>query len=68
VVSLLLLIISLRVFDHYMLPLFNFALIPLLSAHWKMVLAVAVGEIVLIVVPLMSISYRFTSTLHKKLR
>jgi hypothetical protein len=51
-----------------MLPLFNFALIPLLLLQWKVVILVALGEIILIIVPLMGISYRFISTLHKKLR
>jgi cell division protein FtsX len=68
VVSLLLLIISLYVFDYYMLPLFNVALIPLLFMQWKLVLLVAIGELILIIAPLMGISYNFISTLHKKLR
>lgn len=67
-ISIILLVVSLFVFDYYMLPLFNFALIPLLLVQWKAVILVAIGEIILIIAPLMAISYHFISTLHKKLR
>ena len=66
--SVALLTVSLYAFDYYMLPLFNFALIPLLSAQWKRVVLVAIGELIVIIAPLMGISAHFVSTIHKKLR
>jgi cell division protein FtsX len=68
VISLLLVFGSLTIFDHYMLPIFQFALTPFLLEQWILVVAVMLGEIVIIMGVLMVISYRFITKLHKKLK
>ncbi|MDR0606977.1 MAG: hypothetical protein LBG52_01180 [Candidatus Peribacteria bacterium] len=68
IVSFILVVGSLLVFDYYMLQVFSFALLPFLFSQWSMVVAVMVGELVVIMIPLWVISYRFILTLHKKLR
>ncbi|MDR3168881.1 MAG: hypothetical protein LBU27_03875 [Candidatus Peribacteria bacterium] len=68
VVSLVLVVGSLLVFDHYIMQVFSFALLPFLLGQWSRVVAVIVGELVVIMVPLWGISYRFILTLHKKLK
>jgi cell division protein FtsX len=68
VVALVLVVGSLLVFDHYMVQVFSFALLPFLWAQWSTVVAVIVGELVVIMVPLWVISYHFILTLHKRLK
>lgn len=59
---------SLFVLDYYMMLVMQYALIPHLMEEWSSVLAVVGAEIIVIMGPLMAISYRFISTLHKKLK
>ncbi len=59
---------SLFAFDYFMIQAFGFALIPMLINERSTVLSVILGELLLIMVPLMAISYHFILTLHKKLK
>lgn len=63
-----LVVASLFTFDYFMMQAFGFALIPLLLQEWSTVLSVVLGEILLVMLPLMAISYHFILTLHKKLK
>ena len=63
-----LVIATLYVFDYHMLQVFDFALIPMLQTEWTTVLTVIVGELIVIIGPLMIISYNYVTHLHKKLR
>jgi cell division protein FtsX len=54
--------------DTYMFQVFNFSLLSFLLSQWIWVIAVLVGEIVLILGLVLMISYHFVATLHKKLR
>lgn len=67
-ISLLLTLVSLWIFDYYMAQLFSFTLTSHLFANWWYILLLFVLEIVLIVWLLMWISYAFVSRLHKKLK
>ncbi len=66
--SLLLTLSSLWVFDYYMSQLFWTTLTSHLFANWWSILLLFVLEIMLIVGLLMTISYAFVSKLHKKLK
>ena len=68
IISTVLVIASLSIFDYYMLQVLSFALMPIFLSQWTIVLAVMLGELVIIIGPLMIISYHFVTTLHKKLR
>lgn len=68
VLSLILVIISLFVFDYYMIQVFDFALIPQLLGQRSTVISVVWGELIIIMWPLMWISYHFVFNLHKKLK
>ncbi|MDR0860655.1 MAG: hypothetical protein LBO09_06915 [Candidatus Peribacteria bacterium] len=68
IISLVLVISSLYVFDYYMLQVFSFALMPALLSQWSTVIVVILGEVAIIMIPLWAISYRFIITLHKKLK
>ena len=66
--SLLLTLSSLGVFDFYMSQLFGSTLTSHLFANWWSILVLFVLEIIMIVGLLMGISYVFVSRLHKKLK
>lgn len=66
--SLLLTLSSLGVFDFYMSQLFGSTLTSHLFANWGSILLLFVVEIVMIIWLLMGISYVFVSRLHKKLK
>lgn len=66
--SLLLTLSSLGVFDFYMSQLFGSTLTSHLFANWGSILFLFVVEIVMIIWLLMGISYVFVSRLHKKLK
>jgi hypothetical protein len=68
VISLLLSLISLGLFDYYMSRLFSATLTSHLFANWWVILWLFVVEVILIVWSLMGISYIFVSKLHKKLK
>lgn len=68
VLSLLLTLSSLGVFDFYMSQLFGSTLTSHLFANWGSILLLFVVEIVMIIWLLMGISYVFVSRLHKKLK
>ena len=67
-ISLLLTLVSMGVFDYYMSQLFSYTLTAHLFQKWWTILALFVVEIVVIVGLLMGISYGFVSKLHKKLK
>lgn len=67
-VALLLLVGASIPLDQYLLVLFDFSLINYISHIIIDVLAIGVLEIILIMLLLMGISYRYVLTLHKKLR
>ena len=66
--SLLLTLSSLGVFDYYMAQLFWSTLTSSLFTNWGSILVLFIVEIMLIVWLLMRISYAFVSKLHKKLK
>ena len=68
VISLLLTLVSMWVFDYYMSQLFSYTLTLNLFAKWWVILVLFVVEILVIVWLLMWISYLFVSKLHKKLK
>ncbi len=67
-ISLVLTLSSLWVFDYYMSQLFWTTLTSSLFSNWLSILLLFVLEIMLIVSLLMGISYMFVSKLHKKLK
>ena len=67
-ISLLLTLVSMGVFDYYMSQLFSYTLTAHLFAKWWIILLLFIVEILVIVGLLMWISYVFVSRLHKKLK
>ena len=67
-ISLLLTLISMGVFDYYMSQLFSYTLTAHLFAKWWVIILLFIVEILVIVWALMGISYAFVSKLHKKLK
>jgi len=67
-ISLLLTLVSMWVFDYYMSQLFSYTLTAHLFAKWWVIVVLFVVEILVIVGLLMGISYGFVSKLHKKLK
>jgi hypothetical protein len=67
-ISLLLTLISMGVFDYYMSQLFSYTLTAHLFAKWLIIIGLFIVEILVIVSLLMGISYGFVSKLHKKLK
>ena len=67
-ISLLLTLISMWVFDFYMSQLFSYTLTAHLFAKWWVIIVLFVIEILVIVSLLMGLSYVFVSKLHKKLK
>ena len=67
-ISLLLTLISMGVFDYYMSQLFSYTLTAHLFAKWLIIIVLFIVEILVIVSLLMGISYGFVSRLHKKLK
>ncbi len=66
--SLILTLSSLWVFDFYMSQLFGSTLTSHLFANWGSILLLFIVEIIMIIWLLMGISYVFVSRLHKKLK
>ncbi len=67
-ISLLLTLISMGVFDFYMSQLFSYTLTAHLFAKWWIIIVLFIIEILVIVSLLMWLSYVFVSRLHKKLK
>ena len=67
-ISLLLTLVSMGVFDYNMSQLFSYTLTPHLFAKWWVIIILFIVEILVIVGSLMWIAYRFVSKLHKKLK
>jgi len=67
-ISLLLTLISMGIFDYYMSQLFSYTLTSHLFAKWWVIIVLFIVEILVIVWALMGISYGFVSKLHKKLK
>jgi len=67
-ISLLLTLVSMGVFDYYMSQLFSYTITAHLFAKWWVIVVLFVVEILVIVGLLMGISYGFVSKLHKKLK
>ncbi len=67
-ISLLLTLVSIWVFDYYMSQLFSYTVTAHLFAKWWVILVLFVVEILVIVGLLMGVSYGFISKLHKKLK
>ena len=67
-ISLLLTLISMGVFDFYMSQLFSYTLTAHLFAKWWIIIVLFVIEILVIVSLLMGLSYVFVSKLHKNLK
>jgi len=67
-ISLVLTLVSMGVFDYYMSQLFSYTLTAHLFAKWWIIIVLFIVEILVIVSLLMGISYRFVSRLHKKLK
>jgi cell division protein FtsX len=67
-ISLLLTLVSMGVFDYYMSQLFSYTLTAHLFAKWWIIIVLFIVEILVIVSLLMGISYGFVSKLHKKLK
>ena len=67
-ISLLLTLVSMGVFDYYMSQLFSYTLTAHLFAKWWVIILLFIVEILVIVWALMGISYGFVSKLHKKLK
>jgi cell division protein FtsX len=68
VISLLLTIGSLGVFDYYMAQVFEVTLTSQFSGNWLLVIGTFLSELVVIIGLLMTISYHFVSGLHKQLK
>lgn len=66
--SLLLTLVSMGVFDYYMSQLFSYTLTAHLFAKWWIIVVLFVIEFLVIVSLLMAISYGLISKLHKKLK
>lgn len=66
--SLLLTLVSMGVFDYYMSQLFSYTLTAHLFAKWWIIVVLFVIEFLVIVSLLMAISYWLISKLHKKLK
>ena len=67
-ISLLLTLVSMGVFDYYMSQLFSYTLTSHLFTKWWRILILFILEILVIVGSLKGISYVFVSKLHKKLK
>jgi len=67
-ISLLLTLVSMWVFDYYMSQVFSYTLTAHLFAKWWIIIVLFIVEILVIVSLLMGISYAFVSKLHKKLK
>ena len=67
-ISLLLTLVSMGVFDYYMSQLFSYSLTVHLFAKWGVIIVLFIVEILVIVGLLMWIAYGFVSKLHKKLK
>jgi cell division protein FtsX len=67
-ISLLLTLVSMGVFDYYMSQLFSYTLTSHLFARWGIIVVLFIVEILVIVGLLMWIAYGFVSKLHKKLK
>ena len=67
-ISLLLTLVSMWVFDYYMSQLFSYTLTSHLFAKWWIIIILFIVEILVIVGLLMWIAYGFISKLHKKLK
>jgi cell division protein FtsX len=67
-ISLLLTLISMGIFDYYMSQLFSYTLTAHLFEKWWIIIVLFIVEILVIVWALMGISYGFVSKLHKKLK
>ena len=67
-ISLLLTLVSMWVFDYYMSQVFSYTLTAHLFAKWLIIIVLFIVEILVIVSLLMGISYGFVSRLHKKLK
>ncbi len=67
-ISLLLTLVSIGVFDYYMSQLFSYTITAQLFTKWWIIVVLFVVEILVIVGLLMWISYGFVSKLHKKLK
>ena len=67
-ISLLLTLVSMWVFDYYMSQLFSYTLTSHLFAKRLVIIGLFIVEILVIVSLLMGISYGFVSKLHKKLK
>lgn len=67
-ISLLLTLVSMWVFDYYMSQLFSYTLTSHLFARWWIIVILFLVEILVIVSLLMWIAYWFISKLHKKLK
>ncbi len=67
-ISLLLTLVSMGVFDYYMSQLFSYTVTAHLFTKWWAILVLFMLEILVIVGSLMGISYVFVSKLHKKLK
>jgi cell division protein FtsX len=66
--SLVLTVGSLAVFDYYMAQVFDVTLLSHLVDNWLLVAEAVAGEIIVIVLLLTVVSYGFISNLHKKLK
>lgn len=66
--SLLLTLISMWVFDYHMSQLFSYSLTSHLFMKWWKIILLFILEIIVIVGALMGVSYEFVSKLHKKLK
>ena len=67
-ISLLLTLVSMWVFDYYMSQVFSYTLTAHLFAKWWIIIVLFIVEILVMVSLLMGISYAFVSKLHKKLK
>jgi hypothetical protein len=67
-ISLVLTLVSMGVFDYYMSQLFSYTLTAHLFSRWWIIVILFIVEILVIVSLLMWIAYWFISKLHKKLK
>ena len=67
-ISLLLTLVSMGIFDYYMSQVFSYTLTAHLFTKWWIIIVLFIVEILVIVSLLMGISYGFVSKLHKKLK
>jgi cell division protein FtsX len=68
VLSFVLTVVSLGVFDYYMAQVFEVTLLSHLLENWVLVVEVFAGEIIVIIALLTVVSHVFVSRLHKKLK